>query len=253
MFLVAWASVGSLGCGSKKPNTRLSYGQNAQAAYKAALEEFQDDDCVEAEPAFEQVSRKYPYSRYAALAELRLADCMLQQEQYAEGIAAYQEFLRRRPTHKEVPYARFKIAEAYFKQVPATWLLSPPAHEKDQANTHRALGSIRGFIKQHPKDGRVPLARRMEREAVSLLAQHEHYAARFYLSRGHTTAAILRLEALRESYKGATIEPEALLLLAELYADTGAPKRARNVLRELVQRHPRSAQARAAQRKLAAR
>jgi len=205
-----------------------------------ALEEFYDDNCVEAEPAFREVSKKYPYSRFAALADLRAADCKIKQEQYADGIASYQDFIRRRPTHPEVPYARLKIAEAHFAQIPGEWLLSPPAHQKDQVDTQSALQSLRGFIKRYPKDGRVKLARTMERKALSLLAQHELYAARFYLRRDRPTAAIMRLEGIRKNFRGAFIEPEALYMLVELYQEHKSYDLAKQVFQDLNKRYPRS-------------
>src|SRR5262245_31357627 len=79
------------GCGSTTLGA-LNYGDNARKAYAEALEDFFDDECIQAEPAFRNVRRLYPYTRFAALADLRVADCLYRDGKYAEAIQAYEQF-----------------------------------------------------------------------------------------------------------------------------------------------------------------
>ena len=245
-LLVACFSVVSLlasACGGDTANRNLSYGDSAEAAYKEAYEDFEDGDCLDADPAFRKVRREYPYSRYAALAELRIADCLLMEDKPPEAIAAYRRFVRNRPSHDEVPYARFKIAEAYFQQIPDEWLLSPPSYERDQGPTRDALRQLRRFILDFPEDERVEQANDMVREALALLAKHELYVADFYLSRGHPQAAVMRLETLVNSYEGSGIEPEAMLLLGRVHLIMEDRDKARETFEELIDRYPESGHA----------
>jgi len=227
-----------LGCGASENRRNLSYGQNAEAAYEAAYEDFEDENCLEAEPEFRRIRREYPYSRYAALAELRVADCLLIQETYTEAITAYEAFVRARPSHAEVPYARFKVSEAYFLQIPEDWLLGPPAHERDQGPTRQALTKLRRFIVDYPEDARVAAAREMSRQALALLAHHELYVAEFYLNREHPQAAIARLESLLDAYMGSGVEPEALLLLGRVYLTLEDRAHARESFERIVNDYP---------------
>ncbi len=237
-----------LGCGADSSNRNLSYGDSAEAEYQEAYEDFEDGDCLDAEPAFRKVRREYPYSRYAALSELRIADCLLDQDKAPEAIAAYRRFVRNRPSHAEVPYARYKIAEAYFDQIPDEWLLSPPAYERDQGPTREALRQLRRFILDFPEDERVEDANEMVQQALELLARHELYVADFYLGRGHPQAAVMRLETLVNSYEGSGIEAEAMLLLGRVHLNMEDEDQARETFEELIERYPESghaAQARA--------
>src|SRR5262249_40500015 len=59
---------------------------DARALYEAAYLDFRDGDCLDAEPKFRRVRREFPYSRYAALADLRVGDCQIQTNAYAEAI-----------------------------------------------------------------------------------------------------------------------------------------------------------------------
>src|SRR5262245_20535795 len=173
-----------------------TYGDNAATAYRAALDEFYDDDCFEAEPLLRNVRREYPYSRYAALADLRVADCNMKDGKYAEAIEAYNQFVRYRPSHPEVSYARFMVAKANFEQIPSDWLLSPPAYERDQHYAQESLRLLRRFMLDFPEDPLMPRAKNMAEQATKLLAQHELYVADFYLSRDFPRAAAGRLNTL---------------------------------------------------------
>ncbi|MBC7173613.1 MAG: outer membrane protein assembly factor BamD, partial [Polyangiaceae bacterium] len=172
--------------------SRLEYGEEARAAYERALLKFRKGNCLEASPAFQAVKREYPYSRFAALAELRIGDCQFKEKSYAEAIETYRTFVRYRPSHAQVPYARFRAAEAHFKQIPREWLLSPPTHERDQTPALDALRHLRRFVRDFPADDRVPEANRMIRQTLAVLARHELYGARFYLRLDSKRAALRR-------------------------------------------------------------
>lgn len=231
---------GALGCGGNQTPRALSYGENARRSYENAFRAFEDRDCLTADPLFRRIRREYPYSRYAALAELRIADCHLIQNQYTEAIRAYRSFVRHRPAHQDVPYANFKIAEAYYRQVPTDFFLSPPPWERDQAPTRNALRQLRRFILDYPESEHVEQARVMVRDSLRLLAHHELYVAEFYLGRDQPTAAVGRLRTLLDVYDGSGIEPQALLLLGRVYLHMREVSDARRTFEELVERFPDS-------------
>lgn len=225
------------GCGSDD-QVNLGYAENARRAYVEALDQFYDEDCFEAKPLLKNVRREFPYSRFAALAELRLADCHYEDGEYAEAIQAYKQFVRYRPSHVEVPYARFMIARSHFEQIPSEWLLSPPSHERDQYYAQESLRLLRRFLLDFPGDPLVTRAKRMAADAVKLLAAHELYVAGFYYDREHPQAAAGRLRTLLRSYPGSEVEPEALYLLGESYMELRDHKRARRAFTELLERFP---------------
>lgn len=240
------------GCGGgPRPTPTLSYGDNAQAAYESALVELRADNCIEAEPAFRNVRRQYPYSRFAALSELRAADCLFSDGKFVEAIQAYRDFVRHRPSHTEVPYARFRVAECYVEQIPTDWLLAPPAYERDQSATHEALKQIRRFIADFPDDPFVPRAQKLAKRAMRLLAEHELYVAEFYRERDQDSASAARLRTLLQSYPDSGLESEALLQLGQTYTRMGAKNKAIQTFRELLQRFPTASQAEDARDELA--
>ncbi len=233
---VSFASIA--GCGGAQPATPLSYGESARRDYERAEGAALDDDCLTAMPLLQNVRREYPYSRYAALAELRIADCELSQQHYTEAIRAYRSFIRQRPTHAEIDTANFAIARAYHQQIPQDFFLSPPPAERDQAATRSALRVVRRFLLDYPESEHIEEARRIEREVLSLLARHELFVAGYYLNRDRPEATIARIQTLLEQYEGSGVEPEALLLMGRTYLHMRQTREARLAFGELVDRFP---------------
>jgi outer membrane protein assembly factor BamD len=227
-------------CGGAQQEGTLSYSETARRDYERAAAAFADGDCLTAAPLLTNVRREYPYSRYAALAELRLADCELSQQRYTEAIRAYRAFVRQRPTHPEVATANYSIARAYFQQIPQDFFLSPPPEERDQAATRSALRVVRRFIADHPESEHIAEARRIEEQVVDLLARHELYAASYYLMQQAPQATISRIQVLLGQYEDSRIVPEALLLMGRTYLNMRELDDARLAFGELVDRFPRS-------------
>jgi outer membrane protein assembly factor BamD len=241
-LVLAAACGGSSGSLKKTGKSLLRPGDDARTGYERALLDFRRGDCLSAQPTFEEIRREFPYSRFAALSELRIGDCQFKNEQYPEAIETYRQFVRVRPSHKEVPYARFRIAEAYYNQVPSGWFMTPPSHERDQSAARDALIQLRRFVVDYPDDHRVPDAHELMQKCMSMLAAHELYVARFYLQRKAYRGVISRLRGLLAAYPGSRVEAEAMLLLAQVYLETEETEAARNTLSEVVQRFPDTAE-----------
>jgi len=247
LLALAAACGGSSASLSKTGKSTLDPGDDARTGYEKALLNFRRGDCLSAEPTFQEIRREFPYSRFAALAELRIGDCQFKNEAYPEAIQTFRQFVRIRPSHKEIPYARFRIAEAYYNQIPGGWFMTPPSSERDQSAARDALIQLRRFVVDYPDDQRVPDANALMEKCMSLLAAHELYVARFYLKRKAYRGVISRLKVLLTSYPGADVAPQALLLLGQVYLRTDELEAAREAFSEIVQRFPGSDEAKRAQ------
>jgi outer membrane protein assembly factor BamD len=248
------AGVGCASVGTTRAVSSDGSGEaadDARALYEEAYLDFRDDDCLEAEPKFRRVRREFPYSRYAALADLRVGDCQIQTSAYAEAIQTFQSFVRYRASHPLVSYARFRIAETHFKQIPSDWFLAPPSHERDLGEARDALRHLRRFVLDHPTDENVPAALDMARRALNVLARHELYVAKFYEFRDDYHGVAMRLERLLYAYEGASVEAEAMWLLVKAYRELGRPADAMALCERLVATHPDTDEGRSAAARLA--
>ena len=88
---------------------------NAQTNYDKGREQLDRHDWVAASKYFSFITRLFPYSKWAVLAELGLADAELGAEHYREAIDAYRRFMKDFPSDEKVAngYVSFRIGEAY--------------------------------------------------------------------------------------------------------------------------------------------
>jgi outer membrane protein assembly factor BamD len=236
------ALLGASGCAESASFFRSTpaFYPTAEKNYEYALKELKSGNYVTAQSYFQHVRTTFGFSKWATLAELGNADCDVGRERYTEAIDEYKQFVKAHPTHERVQdgYAAFKIGEAYHKQIPSDWFLSPPSYEKDQGPVIDALRELTTFVEQFGDSPYAANARKLIADCVKRLADHEMYVANFYLKRDKPYAAIGRLESLLKQYPGAQREPETLLLLGRTYLKMEKPEDARRTFVKLATEHP---------------
>ncbi|TMQ10900.1 MAG: outer membrane protein assembly factor BamD, partial [Deltaproteobacteria bacterium] len=196
--------LGAAGCGGKSAAGAVDYSVSAQKNYEKGLKELEDKDWVAASKYFGFIKSRFPYSKYAVLAELRLADAQFGAEQYLEAIDSYRLFIKFHPTHDMVAngYASFRIGEGYYRQLSGDFWMFPPSSEKDQSATEDAANELKTFLDKYPDSPFRDRAREIVIKVGRRLADHEWYVARFYWDRGKPMGTVIRLRRLLERYRG---------------------------------------------------
>jgi outer membrane protein assembly factor BamD len=216
----------------------VKYEKTAEDNYQAGRDELKNENWPTAAKFFEHVRTKYPFSPYAALAELRLADAKFLQGRFTEAAEAYTAFVTAHPRHEEADYAAFRAARARYDEAPGDFILFPPAYEKDQKALKAAAELLAAFVKERPTAKQGDEARKLLADARKRLADHEAYVAEFYWKRDRWIGAALRYEALVRDYPGAPQEPLALLRMGQAYAKLDEKFRAQQALQKLITRFP---------------
>jgi outer membrane protein assembly factor BamD len=216
-------------CATSDDGKPINFSLTAKQNYERGLVELKDENYPEALRYFTYVKQKFPFSKYAALAELAAADTEFERGSYQEAIDAYKSFLRLHPKHEKVTegYVSFRIAEAYVKEMPDDWFLIPPSFEKDQSAVLDALRELNSLIDRFPDSKYLKQAREHRREVLRRLIDHEVFVARFYLDRGHPKGAILRIEAALRRYPDSGRDAELLLTMGETQLEMGQPASAK--------------------------
>jgi outer membrane protein assembly factor BamD len=273
LALVVAFGAGSVACEPPPPKSSLNYTADAKRAYDLALEDLQSKNWIEAQAGFREVKRKYSYSRYARLAELRIADADFDQEKFAEAIRGYKQFIHdHRADAEEVAYARSKIAEAQYAEISDSFLL-PAVEERDQAAAVEAYRELKSFLQDYPEGKDSRRMCELLEDVTTKLVRHELYVARFYLVRDNFDAAVARLQYALRNYVGTTcslsamrapqeksalridragadddsspfefgLAPDALLLLGETYLKMHRYPEARTTFQALVETYAASA------------
>ncbi len=241
-----------VGCEVEPPKTALGYTENAKRAYDAAMATFNAHQWIEAQAAFRELKRKYSYSKYARLAELRIADADYEQEKFSDAIREYKEFVHtHRADDEDVAYARARIAEGTVSEIPEGFLMAAP-EERDQAAVVDAYRELKAYLADYPNAKQSPHVRDLLAQIVARLIRHELYVARFYLRKDNYDAAVARVQYALKTYPeasgtepGATgedtsLEAEALVLLGETYLKMHKWSDARQAFEAVLRKHARS-------------
>jgi len=242
VIATALALAGGLACGGKATNGAIDYSMSAQKNYDKGLKELEDKDWIAASKYFGFIKTRFPYSKYAVLAELRLADAEFGAEQYLEAIDSYRLFIKFHPTHEMVAngYATYRIGEGYYRQLSGDFWMFPPSFEKDQSSTEDAANELKSFLDKYPDSPYRDKAKEIIIKVGKHLADHEWYVARYYWDRGKPMGTVIRLRRLLERYRGVGYDEEALWLLGRAYVAVAMPDRAKGVWSELVDKYPKS-------------
>ena len=237
--LAAFVLLFSACAGRTKSDSLINYTQTAEKQFSEAMDEFDDEDCATAEKLFSEVRKQFPYSRYAVLSELRLADCQFIQGNHAEAAVMYQQFVKMHPTHEEAHYAAYKQGLSYYEMIPGDWKITPPPHERDQAATRDARAAFLYFLKTYARSPWRDRAKELLGEVVDALVRHEIYVAEFYLHHDDRRAAAVRLEGISTGFPESTLVPDAMLLQAVTFMEMDETAQAEKVLKEIIERFPR--------------
>jgi outer membrane assembly lipoprotein YfiO len=239
LTLVACLMLGAAAC-KTGPDLTADYAQTARENYELALGEFADKDWDEAIQYADFVRIRFPFSRYAVEAELLIARAEFERANYLTAQDAFKQFARLHPTHMHVRngWISFMAAAAAYMNAPQSFILLPPAHQRDQTPLREAMLELAYYFDHYSGTITEPDAIKLRDEVRRRLLQHELYVARFYLERERPEAAIGRLESAHERYPGIGLDAEVLFLLGVTYLRMDEVELARSTFSELQTQHP---------------
>lgn len=189
------------------------------------------DRYIESIERFRILKSRYPYSKYAALASLRIGDAHFKEEAYLESASAYKIFQELYPKHEKVPYALFRMGESHFNQMPSS-------EDRDLEPAISALDAYEKLTKQYPNSEFTGEANKRIIELKSILSDREAYVGDFYFKRELYESALGRYLDLIREYPTSKHKEEALFRIAYSYNELGDASRAKIALHQLYEEFP---------------
>ncbi len=142
--------------------------------------------------SFQKLKERYPYSKYAILAELKIGDAHFYKKNYEEAALAYEEFVRLHPRNEVIPYVLYQLGMSQY--------LISPSMDRDQDQTRKAMETFQRLIEVYPGTEYAAKAKAQILECEKRIAAHEFRIARMYYRMGKYRAAEQRLTRLQEEY-----------------------------------------------------
>ena len=238
----------ALGCATAPPSDEFAELPEADELYQEGMEiidnptDFLFVDTTnyqEAIDAFQEIVDNYPYSDYAVLAELRIADAYYVQERWEEALTYYRDFGELHPDHDQVPYAMLRTALCYVNQV--------GSEERDQSATKQALDSLDRLMAQHPYTPEASEAEALWKEMRTKLGGHVLGIADFYFEREEYQAAANRYRSVLNEFPGLGLDASALYKLGRCYQHMERGEEAQQIFEVILENYQGSEVAEAAQ------
>lgn len=207
----------------------------AEGAYNLASKYAEDERYEEAIVQFTQVKNKFPYSKLATEAELRIADIQYERETYIEAQTAYEVFKELHPKHPRSDYVTFRLGMSLFNQLPSTI-------DRDLSLAERSILYFKEVERSYPSSEYVAPAKEHHQKAREMLAEKELYIGDFYSHRDMHESALTRYEDLLRSYPETKLVPKALAAASKSALAMADKRRAAFYYQQLKEKYPDSSE-----------
>lgn len=196
------------GCALFEDSRRMEKTAEQLAAEGASA--FLREDYKDAVKAYTDLKDWYPFSRYAILAELKIADAHFYLEEYEQAVIAYEQFEKMHPRNEAVPYVINQTGMCWFNRIDTV--------DRDITPAKNALAQFERVIEQFPDSEYAQKAPDLIHACIDKIAGHELYVAQFYMKTKQYQAALKRFEYIVEFYPGTDQSQTALNLIPECAA-----------------------------------
>lgn len=175
-------------------------------------------DETEAAATFQEIERLYPFSQFAKRAIIMSAFASYEGGQYADARASARRYVELYPSDEDAAYAQYLVALTYYDNISDVG--------RDQDTTRRALQEMSEVVQRYPQSDYARDATLKIDLTLDHLAGKEMTIGRYYLKRGHYTAAINRFRRVVTEYQTTSQAPEALHRLVEANLALGLEREA---------------------------
>jgi len=203
------------GCNALKKTWNALTGQeltgSAQQLAWDGMDAYEDGDYKIAIEHFQQLKDWYPFSKYAILAELKIADSNYHLKNYEEAIFAYEEFEKLHPRNEAIPYVLYQIGRCYFDQIDTI--------DRDQTPARKAYETFQRLDKQFPNDKYARSGAEHITTCVRSIVGNEYYIGIFYYKSKHYKAALHRFMTVLSDFPDVGYHQKALEYIAKCEAE----------------------------------
>jgi outer membrane protein assembly factor BamD len=217
-------------CGTK--TTIMAEEFNSERYFNEANRLIEEKDYEDAKQVLHEIKRRDLEVEYAPLAQLRLADVYLAEEELEVAVEEYRRFLHNYPRHKHAAYAQYQIAQIYYGMIEG-----PDRGFSAAIKALEAFKTLQGEYPRNPYREKVDFNIEHCRE---ILADHEFMVGDFYFEREAYKGALDRFNGLLAQHPDYPKEAEVLYRMAVSYRMLGDQESAERHLDRLIKKYPDS-------------
>jgi outer membrane protein assembly factor BamD len=204
------------GCGgsrSHQANTADPPAEPVETLYNNGLDALNTQRYQTAEDQFNSVEQNYPYSAWAAKAQLMQGYAQYLQNHYTQAIGTLDRYIQLHPTSADTGYAYYLRALCFYEQIEDV--------QRDQRFTADAMTALQQVVDRYPDSSYARDARLKIDLARDHLAGHEMSIGLWYERQHLYEAAIGRFQRVVADFQTTNHVAEALHRLVEIYLRLG--------------------------------
>ncbi|MEW6587354.1 MAG: outer membrane protein assembly factor BamD [Nitrospirota bacterium] len=229
-IFISMLTLSVLSCGGKSAVRKPAEKFDPEKAFARANEQFDKKDYEQARATFLEVKNRDMTKKYAPLAQLKIADSYVKEEETELAVAEYRKFLEAYPDHQYASYAQYQIATVYFEQIEGP--------ERGYGGAAKALEEFEKLKKLYPRNPYRDVVDLKIEKCKNVIAEYEYLVGSFYYKKGSYAAAIGRFEGLLKQYPDYKGEPQALYYAGLSYKNLGQKEKAVEYLARLIEKYP---------------
>lgn len=228
-------------CSGKAP-VKTSQEFDAEKSFEKANKLIDGKEYTEARNLLLEIKNRDLSKKYAPLAQLRIADSYVKEDDPDLAVAEYRKFLEMYPDHRHAVYAQYQVAMIYFNQIEGP--------ERGYGGAAKALAEFEKLKKDFPRNPyRDAIEVRIEK-CRDIIADYEFMVGEFYLKKESYAAAIERFEKLLKTVPNYKKQETVLLALGIAYEKAGQKDKSEETLKHLLEKYPNSPLAAQAKKEL---
>ncbi len=189
--------------------TEKSLESQVLEAYEEGVEALEDGDVLYAAKKFNEAEILFPQSEWAPNSALMAAYSYYLQDYYGDAIAELERFLEVYKKDKNLNYANYLMAVAYYEQI---------VDEKRDLNAIINAKKYFNIVIELSPNSEYAVDAKFKIDLINdILASKEMYIGRYYVDRKKWIPAINRFRTVLDEYETTIYTQEAIHRLVEIY------------------------------------
>ncbi len=208
----------------------VSRPQRAGIAFKHAEQLEKSSRYEEALLEYQDIEKEFPYSKYAKLSKLKVADVHFDMASYVQAQYQYQYYYDLYPKEDNSDYALYRVGLSMFKTLPKTI-------DRDLRGSTDVLKAWRKLLVKFPNSKYTDDILKNQKKILTNLGEKELYIANFYIKQDKFISAQRRLNKLFKQFPSFLKNKKALkaaLTCAKKLNDEPLEKKYTNLLKKAV-------------------
>ncbi|MCX6112378.1 MAG: outer membrane protein assembly factor BamD [Proteobacteria bacterium] len=212
---------------------KIEGADKAETYYLRGVAYLKDSMYIEALEKFNLVKNKFPYSKYAVDAELKIGDTYFQKGDFIEAQRVYSLFAELHPQEPRMDYATYQSGMCFYSALPS-------AIDRDISYAKKAIDEFKAVMDHYPNSVYLKDAVERYTELRTKLAEKEIYIGDFYKKRDKWEAAAERYKTVIEQYPNLNFDERMYYELANCYKKLDKPEEAKYYIDLLIITYPNS-------------